>query len=62
MTYALVVFFTLTGQQYIERQHLTLQECAGHAALGRQQILPVQDEIEALVGEVRYLCVEEGRS
>jgi hypothetical protein len=59
MTYALIVVFTLTGQSYTERNNLTLNQCAGHAAMARQQLLNVQERLEALVGEVRYLCIEE---
>lgn len=59
MTYTLVALFLLTGNAYIERTGLSLQACAGHAAVARQDILPVQEEIERAVGEIRYLCREE---
>jgi hypothetical protein len=58
-TYSLVALFLLTGGQYIERDGLSLQGCAGHAAIARQEMLAVQEQLEALVGEVRYLCLPE---
>jgi hypothetical protein len=59
MTYTLVALFVLSGAEYIERDGLTLQGCAGFAALARQDLLPVQEQIESRVGEVRYLCRPE---
>jgi len=58
-TYTLVAFFLLTGHSYVERDGLTLQGCAGHAAMARQDMLPVQAELENRVGEIRYLCMPE---
>jgi hypothetical protein len=62
MTYALVAMFLATGHGYVEQPHLTLQACAGRAALARQEMLDVQEKLEKLIGEVRYLCLPEGRS
>jgi hypothetical protein len=38
---------------------LSLQGCAGLAAMERQALLPVQEELENRVGEIRYLCLPE---
>lgn len=58
-TYTLVAFFVLTGHAYTEREGLSLQGCAGQAAMARSAMLDVQEQIEARVGEVRYLCLPE---
>lgn len=55
MRYALIAFFLSTGEQYTERDNLSLQQCAAHAAMTRQQTV----ELYQFVGEVRYLCVPE---
>lgn len=62
MTYTLIALFLLTGDAYIERGGLTLQACAGHAALARQQYLAVLPKLTPLIGEVQYLCVEEPKA
>jgi hypothetical protein len=54
-TYALIAFFLATGDSYIERTELSLQQCAAHAAITRQHT----DELYQFVGEVRYRCVPE---
>ena len=58
-TYTLITLFVLTGHSYVEREGLSLQGCAGHAAMERQALLPVQEELENRVGEIRYLCLPE---
>jgi hypothetical protein len=55
MTYMLVAFFVATGQQYTEMKGLSLQECAGRAAMRRWQT----EELFHLVGEVQYRCKKE---
>lgn len=57
MTYILVAMFMLTGDSYVEQRHLSLQECAGRAAMARMDV--AQSGIEDLIGEVRYLCLKE---
>jgi len=58
-TYSLIAFFVLTGHGYVERDGLTLQGCAGQAAMARAAMLDVQEELENRVGEIRYLCMPE---
>lgn len=56
MTYTLVALFVLTGKYYVEMSGLTLHQCAGHAAIIKQKTR----ELEPLVGEVRYICLNGG--
>lgn len=58
MTYTLIALFLATGSHYVERQHLTLHQCAAHAAMTRA----ATDGIADRVGAVRYLCIAEARS
>lgn len=58
MTYTLIALFLATGTSYVERENLTLHQCAGQAAMIRSQTA----ELYQFIGEVRYLCVVEGRS
>ena len=58
-SYTLVALFLLTGDAYVERRGLTLQSCAGHAALIRQETLIETPGLTELIGEVRYLCLPE---
>jgi hypothetical protein len=58
-TYTLITLFVVTGHSYVEREGLSLQGCAGHAAMARQEMLDVQERLEGLVGEIRYLCLPE---
>jgi hypothetical protein len=53
--YLLVAVFTLTGQTYVERSGLSLQECAGRAAMLRQET----EHIFEHVGDFRYLCIPQ---
>jgi hypothetical protein len=55
VTYELITLFVLTGKVYVERDELTLQQCAGFAAVERTRLLEVP-QLSELVGEVRYLC------
>lgn len=59
MTYTLLALFMLTGDAYVERQGLSLQGCAGHAAMARQEFLAVLPKLNKRVGEVRWQCVPE---
>ena len=59
MTYMLVVVFTLTGKAYIEQRGLSLQACAGQAALHRQ--ITDIPKLRARIGDHRYLCIEESK-
>jgi hypothetical protein len=57
MTYSLVVVFLLTGRAYVEQAGLSLQACAGQAALHRQATdIP---KLKKQIGEHRYLCIKE---
>jgi hypothetical protein len=55
MTYTLLAIFLLTGDAHIERQGLSLQSCAGRAAMARQEAAPLFQYI----GEVQYECRAE---
>jgi len=55
MTYSLVAIFLATGATYIERDGLSLQGCAGRAAMARQEAAP----LFRTVGEVAYQCRPE---
>lgn len=55
ITYTLFAVFLATGDAYPERTGLSLQQCAGHAAMTRQQTA----ELYQFIGEVRYLCIPE---
>ena len=59
MSYTLVALFLLTGDVYVERSGLTLQGCAGHAAMVRQEMLAVLPKLNKRIGEVQYRCVPE---
>lgn len=55
VTYALVILFLVNGESYVERRGLTLQECAGRAAMIRLQT----EGLQRFIGEIRYYCIEE---
>jgi lipopolysaccharide export system protein LptA len=55
MTYTLLAIFLLTGNAYVERTGLSLQSCAGHAAMARQASEVLRDSI----GRVEYRCAPE---
>jgi len=59
MTYTLLALFLLTGDTYVERDGLSLQSCAGHAAMARQEFLAVLPKLNKKIGEVRWHCVPE---
>lgn len=58
MTYTLVAIFLATNASYVERTGLSLQACAGLAAMVRQQILP---DLEKKIGKVQMRCVPEAK-
>lgn len=55
MTYTLVALFIASGAIHTERTHLSLQACAGQAAMARMAIPP---SLTAKIGGVRFLCIE----
>jgi hypothetical protein len=57
ITYTLVALFVATGESYVERTGLSLQQCAGHAAMTRNET----QHLYQYVGEIRYLCLPEGK-
>jgi len=57
MTYTLVAIFMATDATYVEREGLSLQACAGRAAMARMEYL--RDGLDKLVGEVRWYCIPE---
>jgi hypothetical protein len=52
MTYTLLAIFLATGQAYPERTGLSLQACAGRAAMARQEATVLFPSI----GPVEYRC------
>lgn len=55
ISYILVAYFLQTGQSYIERDRLSLEQCAAQAAMARTAAAPLFSRI----GEVRFLCIKE---
>ena len=55
ITYMLVSVFVMTGESYVERRGLSLQECAGRAAMIKLET----EEIFEHVGDFRYFCLPE---
>ena len=53
MSYTLVAIFLATGQAYVERHGLSLQGCAGQAAMARQRAA----ELQPIIGDVRFICI-----
>lgn len=52
--YYLVAMIVATGDVYVERENLTLHQCAGLAAMIRQET----KEVQAYIGDVKYYCLE----
>ena len=59
MTYILVAIFLATGQSWVEDRHLTLQHCAGRAAMARQEYMEVLPKLSEKIGPVQWRCVPE---
>ena len=59
MLYALVVAFIDHNSVYISERRLTLQHCAGRAAMARTEYLAALPKLSAKIGEVRYYCLPE---
>lgn len=59
MLYTLVVAFIAKGTFYVEQRHLTLQHCAGQAALARIEYMKAMPMLNEKIGEVRYYCWPE---
>ncbi len=57
MKYTLVTLFVLTGQEYVEEKGLSIQECAGRAALLRMETEAVAEHVEDFI----YKCVPEDK-
>lgn len=55
MTYSLVAIFFFSGDVYVERTGLSLQACAGRAAMARQEA----EVLMPRIGEVEYRCEPE---
>lgn len=55
MTYTLIAIFLASGQVYTERTGLSLQSCAGRAAMARTEAI----DLFEVVGEVQYRCTPE---
>ncbi len=54
----LIAYFLTTGEAFVERDNLSLQQCAAHAAMTRADTSDLYQQI----GEVRYLCLPEGHA
>ena len=61
MTYALIAVFLASGQVYVERGGLQLQECAGRAAMARLGFDAVSEDLTSRIGPVKFMCVAEGQ-
>lgn len=57
MTYTLLFIVLLADKIYITDRGLSLQECAGRAAMNRSEYLAAG--LVQKIGEVRYVCVAE---
>jgi hypothetical protein len=57
MKYTLVTLFLLTGEEYVEERGLSIQECAGRAALLRIETEEVAEHVEDFI----YKCVPEDK-
>jgi hypothetical protein len=57
MKYTLVTLFLLTGEEYVEEKGLSIQECAGRAALLRIETEEVAEHVEDFI----YKCVPEDK-
>jgi len=55
VTYTLLAIFLLSGDAYIERTGLSLQSCAGRAAMARQE----SEVLQGVIGGVEYRCEPE---
>lgn len=58
-TYALMVIFSLSGDAYVERSGLSLQQCAARAAIARQEQASLWGKLEATYGRIHYRCERE---
>lgn len=55
MTYSLIAIFLATGDVYVERRGLSLQSCAGRAAMARQE----SEGLQSRIGDIQYRCAPE---
>jgi hypothetical protein len=56
-TYTLLFVLMLSSRVYVEDTGLTLQNCAGRAAMLRSEFL--NSGLMTRIGDVRYFCVNE---
>ena len=62
MKYTLLAYFLLTGDAWIEREGLSLQSCAGHAALARTALMADLPKLNPVLGDVRFVCLPDGHA
>lgn len=55
MTYTLIFLILSTGEFYVEDSNLSLEQCAGKAAMLRIEARGLEDHI----GDFRYFCLPE---
>ena len=58
MLYTLVAAFIDHGTVYVSQRHLSLQHCAGRAAMARTEYLASFPKL-GKIGDVRYYCLPE---
>lgn len=61
MKYVLLAIFTLTGDEYVQHRDLTLQHCAGRAAMERMAFEQVLKETGGRIEDMRFECRPEPR-
>ena len=57
MTYTLLFVLMLSNKVYVEETGLSIQTCAGRAAMYRIEVQ--QSGLTKRIGEVRYFCIPE---
>ena len=57
MTYTLLFVLMLSNKVYVEETGLSIQTCAGRAAMMRIEVQ--QSGLQNRIGEVRYFCIPE---
>ena len=59
MIYILVAVFLDRGVLYVEDRNLNLQECAGRAAMARQDFQAVLPKLNGKIGRVEFHCMPQ---
>lgn len=59
MLYALVLILVDRGTLHVEQRHMSLQSCAGRAAMLRIEMEPVMDKLTKSIGRFEYRCMPE---